>query len=243
MYTSPRARFLALGLLAFALSPKTHAAKTNFLESHSGVQFGAGTTFLRPNDSDPIPQLGPTGTNFSGSNKSYLMPLKFGFFKEGQRLNIEIYGRYVMNLKPEWTASGSLTGTGQSSFHSYGGGLQIGYPILAGPRFQTLVVGNAELIWQKLHVNFSDFSQLDLSSTATLMGGGLQSEIWLGDLWVLSLLAAYQYSLLGQWNVATTGTFMGVSYPAGVLHNSNGDTVNSRFGGFLFEASLKLNFQ
>jgi hypothetical protein len=171
-----------------------------------------------------------------------LIPIQFGFFKTSGPLSIEGYLRYVINIQGAWTATGTDLGTGSTKYASTGLGLQSGFAFHTSPRFKAEIVGLLEYISQKVHLSFSDSTAIDLRSTSYLMGAGLRGQVWLGDLWVLSLLAAYQYSPQSTWNVYENALFMRRNHSAGALKDPNGNGVASKFGGVALEATLKLNF-
>ena len=238
---SSRLVFLTLTALS-AGANVAEARKTDFSENQVGALFGAGTYFMMPDLVDPVPAMSRTTTTTSGT-KGYLpLPLKFGFHKNTGPVSMEAYVRYVINFKGGWTATGTDVGTGTTKYTSLGAGLQAGFAFMKRSRVQMLLVGNFDYVSQQLHLDFSDQSSIDLRATSYLMGGGLQLEIWLGDLWTLALQGSYQYSPESAWNVLNTTNFMGRSHAAGALKSPAGDAIAAKFGGFMTAATLKLAF-
>lgn len=238
-----RARSLLGFLTVVALAPTlSFARKTSFVEDHKGPLFGAGTYLTMPARIDPIPGMTRSGSTVASTKSFYLLPLKFGFYKTKNALSFEGYLRYVINVKGDWTSTGTDVGTGSTKYTSMGLGMQMGYAFAQRSRVQMQLVGTLEYVGQKLRLDFSDRSALSLSSTSYIMGGGLQMDVWLGDLWSLSLFGGYHYSPASTWNVAEAATFMGRAYAAGVLKDRNSEAMESQFGGTVVEATLKLGF-
>ncbi len=239
-------RPLALAACAF-LTGEAFSKVTGFTDNKGGLSMGAGRYYYwlsNDNAWDPIPSLAPTGTTTTGSDSIQLLPAKLGYFFSRGKLELEPYFRYVLNRRASWTASGSVEGTGYVTFRSYGAGMNVGLSAVEYSRFQLNFVLNAEMVLQRAHLDFVSTGTQDilLTSSSLLAGGGIQPELWLGDLWVLSLLAAYQYGFPRYWSVAKDTNFMGEARSEGELTNSAGAKVPARFGGFLFELALKLNF-
>lgn len=240
---------LALALASF--SNTSIAAKvTGFTDSPKGITLGAGTYyFWLPNDNnyDPIPSLAPAGTTIANSNLEFLLPSKIGFFVQRGKVSFEPYFRYMLNLRKSFTASGTTVGTGYMTFGSYGYGANLGVSMLQKQRFQVNFVANGEIVFQRATVTFSESGggtdKLKIKSTSTLVGIGLQPELWLGDMWSLSIFAGYQYGFLKYWDIEKAATFMGDPKTVGPLLDSDGNQTKAQFGGFLIEATLKLSFQ
>jgi len=235
---------VASALGAFSVSAKN----TGFLDPQKGLVMGVGTYkhwLANDNAWDPVPSLAPTGTSVSGSNGLLLLPTKFGFFMTRGSAEIETYARYMINRSGGWSSSGTFDGSGSTNFKSYGAGLNAGVAVFRANRFQLKTTVNIEYVLQRATVGFtsaSDTDLLKLSSTSLLAGAGIQPELWLGDLWVLSLFAGYQYGFDRKWNVSEAGTFMGRTHAVGELKDALGRSVKAQFGGFLAEVALKLNF-
>ena len=210
----------------------------------------AGTVFdWLPNDNkfDPVPDLMPTGDTAAGSATTRFIPLRIGFFADSPRGVFEFYGRYTMNLASKWTVSGSTTGSGSSTFVGYGVGAMIGIPLVKRSGFRLGLDLNAEYLWQSVALKYTDdtagtVDNLVLKMNPILAGVGLAPELYLGDQWVLVGFAGYQYGYQRNWKVNAAGTFLGNAYSAGALVTPSGGTSSASFGGFLFEAGLKLNF-
>lgn len=224
------------------------AKNTGFLDSHNGLTLGAGTYkhwIDTVNAYDPVPGLAPTGTTTSGSADIRLLPLKAGYFLTRGNAEIETYFRYMINGSGSWAATGTQEGTGTFTFRSYGAGINAGVGLMQRDKFQIKLTLNGEYVLQRLKVNFTTASAtelLSLQATSLLAGVGLQPEIWLGDLWALSVFAGYQYGMKSNWSVGKAASFMGQARSVGELSDSAGAKVPSRFGGFLGEISLKLHF-
>jgi len=247
------------GILCFAIlfffagfSLKVPAATkvTGFLDSPKGVTLGSGTYYhWLPNDNkfDPIPALAPAGTTVTGSENQFLLPSKLGAFIQKGKIAFEGYFRYMPSLRRSYTATGTQDGTGYITFGSYGAGLNLGVAMLQRNRFQINFVLNGELVFQRATASFSPTAggtdTIKIKSTSNLAGIGFQPEIWLGDMWTLSIFAGYQYGFLKYWEVEKAATFMGDAKTVGALVDSSGQASKAQFGGFLFEATLNLSFQ
>ncbi|MEO5668869.1 MAG: hypothetical protein ABIR96_12485 [Bdellovibrionota bacterium] len=240
---TPRALVAILALLSWPAF-----AKTGFLDPQSGMTLGLGTyehSIAGENLFDPVPALAPSGTTIAGSDTLRLLPAKIGFFTTRGNAEVEGYFRYMLNQRSPWTASGGQDGTGYTTFRSYGAGLNAGVSFLQESGFQMKATLNAEYVLQRASIEFRGSSTTDTAQLATssvLTGAGIQPELWLGDLWVLSLFAGYQYGFARTWNVSKSTTFMGRSFSQGGLDDANGVAAKAQFGGFLAELALKLNF-
>jgi hypothetical protein len=233
-------------LLALILSSPSFARKTNFLESHKGLILGAGTYYhptANDNLFDPVPELAPAGTDVAGSKNGYLLPIKVGLFAEaGTRAAIEVYFRYMMKTSAPFTASGGNTGTGKTAFSSWGGGGSLSIIAVRKAKVRMLLTLNGEYVFEKAKITFNN-EVLSLSAPAMLIGLGVQPEVYLGDLYALSMFIGYQYGLAQKWSVAAAGTMFGQAYTAGALTSPlTGAPIKSQFGGLLLEANLRLNF-
>jgi hypothetical protein len=197
------------------------------------------------NGHDPVPSLLADGDEAT-SGGIQLLPLKIGYFMTTGPLEFETYFRYMINRTHTWDVEGSVTGTGSTSYRSYGGGVNAGVTFFEQSKFQMNLLFNGEYVLEKARLNFMPEAggnePLRLSTTAMIIGAGVQPEVWLGDLWVLSLFAGYQFGMESTWSVDESKDFMGRNFPAGDLQDSSGAVAASQFGGFLFELALKLNF-
>jgi hypothetical protein len=233
--------FLAILLVA----APAFARKTDFMESHKGLVFGAGI-YMHPsaNDNlfDPVPELAAAGTTIAGSKSGYLIPIKFGVFVEGgNKVIVELYGRYMMNTG-SWTATGNFTGTGTTRFKSYGGGGSFSIISARTKKLRLLVTFNGEYMFEKADLTFPG-AELSVKSPGLLAGIGLQPEVYIGDLYILSVFLGYQYGLSKVWSAAADGAIFGTNHSAGVITSPlTGGTIKSQFGGLLIEANLRLAF-
>lgn len=237
-------------LLLLFLSAPAQAKVTGFMDGPKGVTLGGGLYyFLIDNNNrfDPIPSLAPTGTTITGSANQLLLPAKVGFFMQRGKLNIDLYFRYLANLRRNFTAAGNNTGTGYLTFSSYGAGANLGVALYQRNRFQFNFVGNGEVVFQRARATFTPDvgaeENLKLKATSYLAGIGLQPEIWLGDMWTLSLFGGYQHGFDRYWEIEKAATFFGSGRSVGALLDANGNQSYAQFGGFLVEVTLKLSFQ
>lgn len=215
-----------------------------------GVTVGGGMYFnLIENNNrfDPVPALAPTGTTISGSENQVLLPAKVGFFMQRGKVNIDLYFRYLANLRRNFTASGGNTGTGYLTFGSFGYGGNFGIAMFQRNRFQLNFVANGEIVNQRARVTFTpdvgSEGNVKLKATSFLSGVGIQPELWLGDMWTLSLFGGYQHGFDKYWEVEQAGSIFGVGQAAGTLLDASGNRSYAQFGGFLVELTLKLSFQ
>jgi|GEM_PF-1410192 len=235
-------------VLCALLSHEVAAKTTGFTDNQKGLSLGIGTythPLANDNNYDPVPSLAPTGTTTSDSEKIKLLPAKLGIFMTRGSAEAEGYFRYMLNTRHKWTATGGVDGDGYVTFRSYGAGLNLGVALAQSSRAQIKLALNGEYVLQRANLSFDNSGSaelLKLKSTSLLAGVGLQPELWLGDLWVLSLFAGYQYGFLKNWEVAKAGNFMGRSHTEGALYDANGNAAHSQFGGVLLEVSFKLNF-
>jgi hypothetical protein len=244
-----RRALLALILGASSLS---WARKTDFTESHLGVTMGSGTYFhWLPNDNafDPVPGATPATGTITGSEDTYLLPVRFGLFRDSPRGGFSVYFNYLLNLpRATWTVAGAPEGAGTTTFVGKGAGAEISVPLYQTATFRFNFIGNAEYVWQGATLSFTETGgvaeSLKLSTRSLLTGVGFQPEIWLGDQYSFGMTAMYQYGFARTWSVSTATSFMGTSQAVGPLLNpTSGGTVRAEFGGFYFGAALKLNFQ
>lgn len=245
MKVRPRWGLLALAASSLWLSPGAHAFKTNFMDPHRGLEIGGGT-YSHPlaNDNlfDPVPRLAPSGTTVTGSNLYYLLPLRLGVFLEKGRIGGELYVRYMLNTTKAWTAAGTLSGSGSTKFSSVGGGGGAYIVMVRYPRFRLLTTASAEYVLQRAALTFNS-EVFHASVVSVLAGVGLQPELYIGDLYSISFLAAYQYGLARYWNAAAAGTIFGQTYAKGQIASPiDGGNIKASFGGVQLELMLKLNF-
>lgn len=235
-------------LLAFA-AQAAEKSSGSATKTQTGFVLGAGT-YLHPlphdNAFDPLPDLAPEGFTIAGSDKITLLPVKIGLFRSlGSRANVEVYGRYLLSMGGTWTVTGTQTGTGSASWSSYGGGVNLSVALAPGARIRLNGVLNAEYVLQRLHLESLTnvaAEKIDLTTSSMLVGFGLQPELYLGDLWTLSLLAAYQYGFTGTWSAASAADFLGVAQSGTLRNPKTGGAIVAQNGGLLLEASLKLSF-
>lgn len=224
------------------------AKGTGFIDDQLGISLGAGIYYhplANDNRYDPIPSLVLEGTEAVGSNNLKLLPIKLGLFKTSGRSEVEGYFRYMLNKQHSWTTTGDLTGEGKTTFRSYGFGAHLGVSMWTHNRAQVNLVINGEYVIQRALLYFNDSNEtqkLQLNANSMLAGLGVQPELWLGDMWVLSLFAGYQYGFLRNWKVTKAASFMGAIRDVGDLTDSEGRLAHTQFGGLLIELSLKLNF-
>jgi hypothetical protein len=239
------ARLLAiLGLAAFAWPAL--AKKTGFTDPQRGVTMGYGlylSILHHENVFDPVPALLASGTTSVGSEDVSLRPMKFGYFTTRGQAEVELYLRYLSNPRKQWSLEGGSTGNGFSEFRGYGFGANAGVALLQEPSFQVKFVLNAEYVSQRAKIHSVDTAQMIRLQTSSMLAGfGVQPEVWLFDLWALSLFAGYQYGFAREWGVAQNAVFLGRSFTEGTLSDPSGRASRAQFGGVLLEAALKLNF-
>jgi len=243
-----RIRF-GLWILACGLaSPSALARVTNFLEPHSGISVGGGLLFggIGHADSDPVPELAPVGTTVSGSDSVHPYVLRFGFYTERRRVSIEPFVSVLIGKPGNWTSTG-VAGTGVSTDAGWGVGFNFGVHYATWSRVRISQRFEGQMQKRSLTVSFAPTAGssdgLVLSATALLAGTALQTEIWLGDLWILNLSGGYRQGLPGPWSNSQAGTLFGGAQAAGAAVNpGDGTSVQSDFGGFYAEAGLKLAF-
>jgi hypothetical protein len=240
-----------LFILALFYSPLGQSKVTGFQDSPRGVTLGGGIYYhLLTNDNrfDPAPALGDSGDTFTSSDEQTLLPTKVGFFMQRGRVLIEPFFRYMINKRSNWTVSGTNSGTGYFTFTSWGFGADMGVAMLQSQRFQLNFVLNYEMVFQRNKVTFNPTAggteSIKLRTTSQLAGVGIAPELWLGDMWTLSIFGGYQYGFTRYWNVENSSSIMGRSFTAGseLLDSSGGRSV-AQFGGFLVQGTLRLAFQ
>ncbi len=238
--------------VGFAFGLEALAVKTNFMDPHRGLSIGMGTyarSLYSSNIFDPVPALNSSGTTPAGTEDYYLLPAKMGYFREFGVAIFETYFRYMLNSSSPWTATGSSAGDGNTLFKSKGLGVNAGIMVANSESVRLNLTFNAEYMFQTAEVSFTPTggvkSTLILKSSSFLFGGGLQPELWLGDLWVLSTLVAFQYGYpSATWKANNAATIMGSAYTAGAITDpETGTAAKANFGGLLIEVGLKLNFQ
>lgn len=236
--------------VALVAASAASARVTNFTEPHSGFSLGFGTAYKlinTMNDSDPVPELVPAGTEVAGSAspKNYL--LKMGFFRDRARVGVEPYFLAIIGMAGDWTSTG-VEGAGRSSFTGWGGGVNVAVHFAKWSRVRMSGRLDGQFLKQTLTIAFANTSAsvdegLRLSSTALTAGAGLQTDFWLGDLWVLSLAGGYRHGFPRTWGVSQAGSLFGVAQGGGTATNPlDGTPVKSDFGGFYAELGLKLAF-
>ncbi len=226
------------------ISSPAWAKKGGFAENQKGVSLGGGSYFAffdRDKDWDLVPDLAPTGTDVSGSGKQRLIPIRAGFFMQRNNAYIEPYLRYVASRGTAWSSSGTLDGEGTTSFRSMGFGANLGVAVYRDDNFQLLVVGQGEYVSQRVTLSFES-EELLAGNTSLLAGGGIRPEVWMTDQWSAGLFMGYLSSVVSPWSARAAGSLMGVSYAAGPLDDAAGDPVQSEWGGFLLELTLRLSF-
>jgi hypothetical protein len=239
---------LAVFVLGGLFGSEVHARKSGFNENLKGITIGGGTYYhWLPNNNlyDPVPSLAPASSTVTGSDTALLIPAKLGYFHSKKDFAIETYIRYMLNSREAWTVSGGASGTGYITYRSYGMGLNLNLPFVKSDGYRIGLVGNAEYILQRAELDFlgsGTHQQIDLSATSILAGTGIEGQLWLADMWSLSVMFAYQYGMPTTWNVSEAGIFMNRNEPVGELKDTNGIAARADFGGFLVEAALKLAF-
>jgi hypothetical protein len=230
-------------ILAAITATDATARKTNFLEDHQGFTLGAGTYWApiaSQNIYDPVPQIAPSGTEVQGSKGSFLIPGRLGYFRELGRSSFEFYGRYMINTRHTWTTSGSIDTSGQTLYNSFGAGALLSGTAARYSHFRINVTASAEYMFQRATLR-NGADTLTLKANSILLGPGLQWELYLGDLWVLSLHTAYHYGWpTYTWSAAKAAQFLGQNIAQGNLSSLGRGAVKSHFGGFLAEVGFKL---
>jgi hypothetical protein len=241
---------LFLALFAGLNAISCWALKSDLSREQSGLTLGGGIyQHYLPNDNafDPVPGLAPSGVTVTGSETLYIIPARMGYFSDRKVGGYAIYGRYIASTGSSWTASGDLEGTGSTRFGSIGIGAEATAFLLRGTRFRLGLTANSEYILQKMTLSFTPTggtaSPFNVSAESVLIGLGLKPEMYLGDLWTLSIFSGYQYGLSRTFEASAAGSFFGISHAAGTLTSpTTSSAIPSQQGGFLFEAILKLHF-
>jgi hypothetical protein len=233
---------LFLFLIAFHASRPAFARKSSLAENQKGVLLGGGLNFFwLPNDNkwDPVPELAPAGTTVTGTDSGFVLPISIGIHYSTPAFGFEFWCRYIASMGNSWSATG-VEGAGSSTFASVGGGGQLTiYPYNNG-WFRFGVAGIAEYVKQKLELQFVPTSggtqYLWLTAPSVIFGGGVQPEMWLGNMWALALFFGYEYGMTKTYTALKAGELFGVSYAKG------DGSIATQNGGFLLEARLRLGF-
>jgi len=230
-----------VSILAFGA--RSFAYQTNLNDNHSGLAFAVGTLDPSANANfDPITSMGPAGTRFSGTTDFRLMHYKLGAFRDLQKTYMEIYGLHMRNTVSTWSVAGSFSGSGKTNVSGKGVGISTALRMAGDARFRLMADFSAEYVWVTGKIVMDTPSTILLTTKAINIGAGLRGEVWLGDMWTLSILGAYKYGIAQPWEVYEASSVMSTRYAQGVLQNRDGSTVNSNFGGMYGEASLHLSF-
>ena len=235
---------LALCVVAFP----AHARLTGLHENHAGLTLSAGAYFV-PSQSDPVPGFATAGTTVSGSESLKPLPLKIGYFTDvGPRLTFEPYLRVLHSYGGDWTSTGLDDGAGTTSVSGWGLGAHVHIAFLRDERIKMGVRADAEWAKEKYALSFrpavgGPLENLKLASTALLVGGGIHTEVWLGDLWSFTLTLGYRYGFATRYSATTAGQILNQDVPAGTAKNvTDGTVIPARLGGFYLETGLKLSF-
>ena len=234
--------------LTLLISNLSHARRTSFSEQHSGLVFGVGTyPTSNPEGWDTLSAMAPVGTNVSGQDGSYILPVRAGVFWDYRFLTLDLYYKYISNTKKTWGTTGEIEGSGTSAFKSSGFGSSLQFHILQSDFFRMGIVGQYEFISQKVSHSFNltgePTQKITLTNTSSTIGAGIQSAFWLGDLWVLNLNALYNYGTASSWAVARPDLFFNKNWDKGVvLSPKTGQAAEATFSGIFVELALKLNF-
>ncbi len=236
-------------LFMFFSSAKSWAVATGFNDTLWGISIGAGfgPSFASPLKAsfDPIPEIAGTGSTVTDSRRSTLIPARFGLFLSKPLTQIEVYFRHLRNTHEPWYSSGSQSGRGATHFASNGVGGQIGVTLGHTNRFRASVIAQGEYVIQRASLYFTPAGgaeeSIRIKSGTPIIGGGLQAEAYLGDLWSLGIFAAYQHGFDAEWSLSEGTTFMGRTH-SGKLEDSDGDNIDAKYGGFIVELTLRLAF-
>jgi hypothetical protein len=146
----------------------------------------------------------------------------------------------MLNTSSTWSTTGGVDQDGKTTYKSYGAGALISGTAARYESFRLNLAASAEYILQRATLTSLN-EKLSLSGRSILLGPSLQSEIYLGDLWVLSLHTGYHYGFPGnEWSAVSASTFLGQSVPSGALSSLGNGAVKSDFGGFFAEINFKL---
>lgn len=234
-------RRLALWILVGGLSAAASAEKKTFHDKQWGLMAGDG--YILPQFSNhvynPAPDLAPSGTSVTGTDKSLMMPLKFGFFIDlPARMSIDLYGINVRNKVVAWTA-GSDSGT--TKWNSVGAGASLGVAFARWELVQLQAVAMGEYIQQKALLK-TGTQKLNIATTSMFVGGGIRAEFAVLDLWTIGLYGGYLYGMASEWKATQDGRLMGVAHAEGALTNADGDKLMAKYMGSYLEASFRLSF-
>ncbi len=233
-------RFFALcgGLGTFT----AQAYKTDFKKNHTGVGVAVGE--LRPALQQsaffPTRSLGSGEHYFSDTDASKVLNMRFGFFRDVQNSTVEIFASHYRNTVSHFSASGAAGGSGQANLSAWGAGVQSSLHFVRTARFRSSL--NLSFEYATLNLKYQLGNELKLNTTILSPGLGWRNEFWLGDMWILSLLTSYQYSMPQDWKVSEDSIFLGKTYPKGTLTDQFGQNLKSRYGGLLLQASVRLAF-
>jgi hypothetical protein len=239
-----------LVLMALCVAPCVWAKKRNFKQAQRGVTLGAGVynQHLRHyNRYEPVQGLAGPDYSFNGLTDTSIFPFRLGLFHSTQSTHAEVFFRYVHH-QTNWEVLGDKPGIGQSTIKGRGAGVLLGMRVAGSDSFRIMLGGMAEYVQHKALIEHDPDAgateTLRLSSTNILVGPALMTEMWLGDLWSLSLLSAYEYGVGTTWRVSRSGELFGVQRGAGTARNNDrmANPIISEFGGFLTELTFKLSF-
>ncbi|NCN27464.1 hypothetical protein GW915_07800 [bacterium] len=239
--------------LAFLVhSELGHAVKTSFNDQQRGLVFGIGRSFpsLSPHSTqfEPVKQLSGEDDNFTKLQDYALYPSRIGLFWGGPFNTFHLYGRYLFNNKKTWNKLNAPTGVGRTTIKGMGVGAGLDLMLTGDTAARLMLSLSAEYIKNKAILAFQpdldNKETITLNSSNYLIGAGITGELWLVDMWVLSLTTGYQHSLGGTWSVKSPGgDFFDVPRESTTLYLEDGTTeATSRFGGLFVEATLRLNF-
>lgn len=242
-----QAIFVVLGLI---LAAETWGYGTGLDKPHTGVSVGAGALLDLNQDVsafDPLSAFENSSIEIQGSEFSSLRPIRMGFFTENSTYSLEFYGIYLYGRKNWLVVSDNFEGTGRSSYQSFGLGSKLGLELFTSRIFRISLVGLMEYYWHHLELQYTPegadgYQPLGLSTNNYNYGWGLEPELWLGDMWRLSFLAAYVRSGVANWSVDRAEFFIDKSRVKGELLNNEGATVGQKAGGLLLQLAFKLSF-
>jgi hypothetical protein len=225
------------------------AVTTGFNDTLYGISMGGGSYFdfgmPDARNFDPIPGTAGSSNTTTGTEDSYLLPMRVGFYIAKPETQIEIFARHMRNTHDPWVSAGSQVGRGHTYYGSWGVGAQIGAALGTTNRFRLSLIGMVELMMQKATLSFTPTGgseeSIKIGANTVLAGGGLSGEVYLGDLWTLGLFSGFEHGFAAHWTVSEGGSFMGGTR-SGTLNDENGDPISAKFGGFLIELSLRLAF-
>jgi hypothetical protein len=227
------------------------AKKRNFSDPYSGLLMGAGyykAATSSANRFEPIYDLAETNRPIDDIRKTSNFAYRIGPYFSTPEANFELFFRYMRNVRRWESAGGATSGIGKTTIKGFGGGTLISFRVLGEDRFRLMLGAMAEMLTHNAHIVYYPDTKgsevLNLQSKNFLIGPLLQTEIYLGDLWSVSFLTAYEYGLSRNWNVKEASRLFEIERQQGetVSLKNPGKAVVSEFGGFLLEATLKLSF-